>query len=319
VAVQFAQIGMTLVLSTYRGIARCRCRLGPKNIQFPGCGAFNVAILLATLAIAACAAGESPSKGWTEYVKTKGQPEPVPADWVVTPEGKFAHSIELPQALPGYSGYRAGMTHEQYFDHLCSSEAGAFVYKTVAGIDGFYFMRPPREPTDDDLQDLYKLEAPDIERLFQLYRATPGDRSTIFIVPGLRDYKFVEERNPATGLFERASGVVPRETRPRELERSRERRSRYALTWRGIKRYRDRESGIAGSEWIVIDLVSNEVLGVRRNYVRTGGARNTASGVWWLNAVQCPNVKPAASAAAVAQQVYDFLAGVLIPTRRLSP
>jgi hypothetical protein len=53
--------------------------------------------------------------------------------------------------------------------------------------------------------------------------------------------------------------------------------------------------------------------------VRTGGVRNIAGGVWWLNAVQCPNVKPAASAAGVAQQVYDFVAAVLTPIRRTSP
>jgi hypothetical protein len=313
VTLQLGHTGMTALPSSCRDIAHLHRELTSSR------GISNLLAILFATFVAACTTGSSPSKGWTQYVQTKGQPEPVPTEWVATAEGKFAHSIELPQPLPVDSGYRASMTSEQYFEQLCKNEAGAFLYKTISGVDGFYFMRPPRQPTDDDLENLYKLEAPDIERLFQLYRATPGDRSTIFIVPGLRHYKFIEERNPATGLFERASGVAPRETRPKEIERDRERLSKYGLTWRGIRRHHDRESGVAGSEWIIIDLVSNEVLGVHRTYVRTGGARNIAGGVWWLNAVQCPNVKPAPSAAGVAQQVYDFVAEVLTPIRRTSP
>jgi hypothetical protein len=317
VAISPACIGMSALLMC-RHIAHLRRQLSAKKLDLLRCGTSKLlAVVLATF-VAACTTLSSSSQSPTEYVRTEGQSHPVPAGWVATVEGKFAHSIKLPEPLPTDTGYRESMTSEQYFQHLCKNEAGTFIYKTIAGVDGFYFMRPPRPPTDDDLQDLYKLEAPDIERLFQLYRATPGDRSTIFIIPGLRHYQFIEERNPVTGLFERASGFAPRQTRPREIERNSERLSKYGLTWRGIKRHHDRESGLAGSEWIIIDLVSNEVLGVHRTYVRTGGVRNSVGGVWWLNAVQCPNVKPAASAAAVAQQVYDFLAAVLIPIRKTS-
>ncbi len=38
------------------------------------------------------------------------------------------------------------------------------------------------------------------------------------------------------------------------------------MTWRGIRRPHDREMGIAGGELIVLDLETNEVLGVRRGY-----------------------------------------------------
>jgi len=306
--------GMRLVMASPRN------DLGPEQLAFVSrCALRSLALLCAISLMTGCVVKSASSTAWRKYVNTRGQPEAVPAEWVATAEGSLAHSIELPQPLPVDSGYRTGMTSEQYFQHLCKNEAGAFVYKTVARVDGFYFMRPPRQPTDDDFHDLYRLEAPDIERLFQLYRATPGDRSTIFIVPGLRHYKFIEEKNAATGLFERATGFVTGETRPKVLERSDERISKYGLTWRGIKRHHDRESGVAGSEWIIIDLVSNEVLAVRRTYVRTGGVRNTAGNVWWLNAAQCPNFKPAPSAAAVAQQVYDFVAVVLIPIGGTSP
>jgi hypothetical protein len=60
----------------------------------------------------------------------------VPAEWVAAPEGKFAHSIKLPNPLPKDSGYKPGMSSEQYFDHLCKTEAGEFLYKTVENVEG---------------------------------------------------------------------------------------------------------------------------------------------------------------------------------------
>jgi hypothetical protein len=42
--------------------------------------------------------------------------------------------------------------------------------------------------------------------------------------------------------------------------------SRYAYTWRGIRREKDRWFGIAGGELIVLDRVTGEVLGVRRGF-----------------------------------------------------
>ncbi|GHT95622.1 hypothetical protein AGMMS49545_18900 [Betaproteobacteria bacterium] len=46
--------------------------------------------------------------------------------------------------------------------------------------------------------------------------------------------------------------------------------SRYGYTWRGIRRDRDREFGIAGGELIVLDLHTDEILGVRRGFAWTG-------------------------------------------------
>ena len=66
-------------------------------------------------------------------------------------------------------------------------------------------------------------------------------------------------------------------------------KSRYGYTWRGIKRPHDRELGIAGSELIIFDLQSNEILAVRRGFVRSGGVRNNLTGVGWLTAPSCPN------------------------------
>ena len=56
-----------------------------------------------------------------------------PADPLATEEGRFAHSIKIPNPVPADSGYRPDMTPQEYFDHLCKTEAGEFIYRTVEG------------------------------------------------------------------------------------------------------------------------------------------------------------------------------------------
>lgn len=43
--------------------------------------------------------------------------------------------------------------------------------------------------------------------------------------------------------------------------------ARYGYTWRGIRRARDREHGIAGGEPLIYDLQTKEVLAVRRQFL----------------------------------------------------
>ena len=76
-----------------------------------------------------------PKFAWTRFVAVAGQPEPVPEQWVATPEGRFAHSIRIPNPVLKDSGYRWWMTSEQYFKHLCQAEAGEFIFRTVRTAD----------------------------------------------------------------------------------------------------------------------------------------------------------------------------------------
>jgi hypothetical protein len=87
-------------------------------------------------------------------------------------------------------------------------------------------------------------------------------------------------------------------------------KSRYGMTWRGVKRIKDREHTIAGSEWIVFDLKTREVLAVLRNYGLTGTTSNTPDGIWWLNAMSCPN---SPSKNILPSRFYDFSIKVLEP------
>ncbi|MBI2752262.1 MAG: hypothetical protein HYX46_01905 [Betaproteobacteria bacterium] len=245
-------------------------------------------------------------------MQVEGQPEPVPAEWVATPEGKFAHSIKVPNPVPKESGYRKGMTSEQYFDHLCKTEAGEFIYKTAGHVEGFYFMRPPRRPTDDDLKDRYKLEAPEIERTFQLRRALPESRGIIFVNPPWALFTFVEEPNHGSDLskpYVRVYGYH-QDKSPMLVESTSSLTSNYGLVWRGVKRPNDRELALAGSEWIVLDLKTREVLALQRDYGLTGRTRNTPRGVWWLNAVNCPQ---STSKHIRGSRFYEFVTKSLKP------
>jgi len=230
-----------------------------------------------------------------------------PADPLATEEGRFAHSITIPNPLPDDSGYKPGMTPEQYFDHLCKTEAGEFIYKTVENVEGLYLMRTRKMASDDEMQHLYALEAPYIEVHGE--HESPGE---YFVQPHLGKYQFMETHTPEygrsvgeykywryyrdenahpgkdyqtalNGRFVRVPYVVA-EKGIQSLS------STFGVTWRGITRPHDRENGIAGSELIILDLETHEVLAVRRGFKRTGGVKNL-TGVWWLGGQICPTMK----------------------------
>lgn len=227
-----------------------------------------------------------------------------PADPLATEEGRFAHSIKIPSPVPADSGYKPGMMPQEYFEHLCKTEAGEFIYKTVENVEGLYMMRPQKEATDYELEHLYALEDP--------YGATDDPSpQDYFIQPPYGVYDFAEEpgrlvtqSSPRYRRYVRGpekdskkdfvymkgmhSERVPYVVQAEDSERL---KSRYGYTWRGITRPHDRDMGIAGRELIVMDVQGNEVLAVRRSFIRSGGVRNM-TGIWWLNGQICPKKNP---------------------------
>ena len=230
-----------------------------------------------------------------------------PAEPLATEEGRFAHSIKIPNPLPADSGFKPGMTPEQYFEHLCKTEAGEFVYKTIENVEGLYMMRPRKRATDDELSHLYALEDPyghtsddDMPGVQDSY-VQPVQGRYHFLEIALKEeasaksemkyqrYYRDEEANPGKKYQTMVNGqgvfvpyVVTEANTPTLI-------SRYGYTWRGITRAHDRELGIAGGELIILDLKTNEVLALRRGFVRSGSVRNNLTGVWWLTAPSCPN------------------------------
>jgi len=227
-----------------------------------------------------------------------------PADPLATEEGRFAHSIKIPNSLPADSGYKLGMTPEQYFEHLCKTEAGEFIYKTVENVEGLYMMRPRKQATDNELQHLYVLEDPyghttDESYLVQDTYVQPATGRYQFLEMPLskpsssdkRHRRYYRDENAHPGrkyqtAINGQGAFVPyivAETTASDMK------SLYGYTWRGINRPHDRELGIAGGEIIVLDLQTNEVLAVRRGFMRTGFVRNNLTGVSWLTGPSCPN------------------------------
>ncbi len=223
-----------------------------------------------------------------------------PADPLATEEGRFAHSIKIPNPVPKDSGYKPGMTPEQYFDHLCKTEAEEFIYKVVENVEGLYMMRPRKEATDFELEHLYALEDPyghtNHEATMGEYNFVSPNRYGYFerLIPPPRSVQSANLSNSSEAStrkskgYERFSGYDARHLESMHKESVERFTSRYGFTWRGISRPHDRELGIAGGELIVLDLKTNEVLGVRRGYLRTGGYRNTLTTVSWLTGQTCP-------------------------------
>jgi len=258
---------------------------------------------------------QPPPYKWTKFVQVDGQPEPVPEEWVATPEGRFAHSIKIPNPVPKDSGYNRWMSAKDYFLHLCEKEAGEFIFKRAENVEGVLFMRPPQEPSDYDLMDRYKLEAPSFERLFQAYRADISRRGAMFVEPPTHKFVFYEEPAPGSSEFLRASDIDEKLARLNTVVRSPEPSSRYAITWRGVRRSHDREKGIAGTEIIVLDRQTNQVMGVLREFGITGQTRGTRDGIWWLNAGFCPRFAQRYKTLS-SRQLYEFVSSVLTPRPR---
>ena len=256
---------------------------------------------------AACANRKlSPNEVCGEVAKLK------PADPLATEEGRFAHSIKIPNPVPEDSGYRPGMTSEQYFEYLCKNEAGEFIYRTADNIEGFYMMRPLKEATDNELSHLYALEDP--------YTTVTGhDSGDNVLAPrlflGMGKYQFLEQPVQSNSesistdkRYRRFTGYDGKNKETLKIDEIKNLKSRYGYTWRGLTRPHDRELGIVGGELIILDLQSEEVLAVRRGYIRSGNGRNL-TGIWWLTGQICPKGQPSRP----DFYTHDFIAKVLEP------
>jgi hypothetical protein len=208
-------------------------------------------------------------------------------DWLGTPEGRFAHSIKIPNPVPEDSGYRPGMTQQEYFEHLCKNEAGEFIFKTADNVEGIYQIRPRRIYSHGEWQHLYALEDPygywvgewegvglEIQQpdLYSFFEIHPSANRKLSLDLHRFFDRSVIDAPPAWATIARYSGYDNRSSLTMRIEYDTKPRARYGFTWRGVKRAMDREMGIAGGELIVLDLQTSEVMGVRRGYnVWNGG------------------------------------------------
>jgi hypothetical protein len=251
----------------------------------------------------------------------------------------FAHSLRIPDSVPTASFYPWWLGDKAYFDYLCEKEAGEFIFRKIEKVDGIYQMRPRDRSTERELQDRYSMEDP-----YGYTEDVASSLPVLFIKSPKKGYAFLETKSsPAKAhldprsLAERTSGKTTSllgqatsisEERPFwryfyeptpnlhdakiVAETTQALKSRYGYTWRGIRRPHDREKGIAGGELVVLDLATNEVLGIRRGFVYSK-ATNIPSGIFWLFGKACPHSN-SKTPARPYQFDYEFVSKVLSPS-----
>jgi hypothetical protein len=302
-------------------------------------GAFRLSIAALSLTVGAAALSEPyvPVK-WTRFVRVDGQPEPVPEQWLDSEEARITHNLKLPDGAPkpvpfdfDKAWWRAWLpgtpeVRVQYFSHLCGTEAGEWIFKTVANVEGLYFARPQGMPTTDALTDPYGPEMPWIQRIFFLrgdYKAQ--DQGTWLIQPPIYNYRFVEQpRRDVKWQASMSDPYIRLFGYTRELARDQDGKltnifrdktpmqvigipvltARYGYSWRGLKRERDREHGIAGGELLIYDLSTKEVIAMRRQFLV---ARVRSGKVNWEVAAQCAYPPAVGIGAEFSQFAFDVL------------
>jgi hypothetical protein len=265
---------------------------------------------------AVIAAGVLYGVGW---LTLRDVPEPfvewdIPADPKEKAAYDLAHSIQLPDSVPKPQPFRFCKTEflglcfqkatgREYFEHLCRTEAGEYIFNTVEGVEGIYQMRQRKEATSEELHSLYRMEDP--------YGYVNGETTYVafkFVKP--HRFRFFEQDAPGPLLLStdqsdidpfdddffrgpdqgesisRYSGYKGKFKEMRKDYRW-TRSSEYGFSWRGIKRDRDREFGVAGGETVALDLKSNQVLGVRRGFALVRRPSNERLPNWEFTSV-CP-------------------------------
>lgn len=283
----------------------------------------RVTVLSVPLSWLLCACDPSPPPEWSNLIRTEGQTQPVPAHWLTDEEARIAHSLKLPDVVSKPVPFdftkawlrswlpNAQSVGLQYFNHLCATEAGEWIFRRIDGVDGIYFARPQAPPTDDLLRDRYGPEMPWIQRVFQLQGDKPYDSGAWFIQPPLYNFRYVEQPRRqvqwqadiseayirvfgyTTKFVRNADGSQSRyfyHDKPMEVQGISHLTATYGYTWRGIKRLQDRENGIAGGEILIYDRMSMSPLAVRRQFAYTRPHFRGQGTAAWLTAARCPQL-----------------------------
>jgi hypothetical protein len=223
---------------------------------------------------------------------------------------EYAHALKLPESLPkpvpfNFARYLLSnrrATAEAYFDHLCATEAGEYIFKTVDKVEGIYQMRAMPKREDKVMTDRYAFEDP-----ADWSQGEGNGSPTLFVGGPSLGFRYFESwRGPemiASRLTASEWDISPHAglpywryhhfdyTKPYgQVESIQQLESSYAYTWRGIHREADREHGIGGGELIVLDRITGEILGVRRSF---SIARQNQARLSWEFAYTCPtNLRP---------------------------
>lgn len=243
-----------------------------------------------------------------------------PYDPLENEDGRFAHSIKLPDEGNRKEVYRPGMTDDEYFNALCREEAGEFIFNTVEKVEGVLQMRP-QEPFSDSYMDIVfhtkEMRLDNYETAYWKSFVSPLNRNTykyfeIKLAPE-EAKKYKHQYLTYSINQNRLSDKIPKsgeKAAPIDLPVSvistfaDNPKSRYGFISRGVRRLKDVEHGIQGSELIVIDIRTNKVIGYERVYrqfyfdpkyldERTVWPRACGAKSRWINELILTVLKPA--------------------------
>lgn len=261
-----------------------------------------------------------PEWSWGKMVRTKGQHYPIPARWISTPEGRIAHDLVLPPEVPKPVPFDFDAADgpwfwpksdwevaKAYFNHLCSTEAGEWIFEKKIDVEGLYFARPMGTVTNAYLSNIYAVEAPFVEKEFHLmgdFLESSGGR---FVRPPFRNYSYVEEPRRSTDWqseieqpYIRIFGYSAKWSlwkglrvqnvevqTPMQVRGIDKPNSKYAFTWRGISRPFDRKYRIAGGEILIYELSSKRVIAVSRTFQLGKTSKSSLDISSWFQSPAC--------------------------------
>lgn len=161
--------------------------LGQRSRQYGGLKALAVLTALAPTAALAWIFAKKPAMDvavtevspWSEFVKVRGQPLPVPVQWLQDEEARIAHNLMLPQGLGQVIPFdfekaaklaksaqkSIGM---QYFEHLCAYEAGEWIFERPGPQAGIYNARPLSLMDERQRASMYFFESPHMTLAYRL-------------------------------------------------------------------------------------------------------------------------------------------------------
>jgi hypothetical protein len=287
---------------------------------------------------------------WEKFVAVAGQPLPVPEQWLQDEEARIAHGLKLPDAVPKmlpfdfdkarWQALLPGKPNValQYFNHLCDNEAGEWIFRKAENVEGLYFARPQGMPGGGMMTDPYGPEAPWVQRMFELMGDSPQGQAGGYVSPPHIMFHFVEQprrylnwmnrpvvwqahiKEPYIRLFgfttqsdinpDGTTALSRRPKDPMQVIGVGQPTARYAYTWRGLRRERDREHGIAGGELIIYERQTHEILAVKRNFLITSHNPRGQEKAVWIVAAMCSKLAGRYSLH-MTQQIDKFAFDVL--------
>jgi len=170
-----------------------------------------------------------------------------------------------------------------YFDYLCRTQAGEFIYRTVENVEGIYQIRPRDGRTDY----LYRMQDGDIPEDPYGHTDVEAQRPWILF---LQSYQYFER--PAVGqlgphpsqerywngsmfgspkegeVVARYFGYDKKEHLTLRREFDRERKSRFGFDWVAHQGALAWLLNVYGGETRAIDMTSGDVLGLKRGFIR---------------------------------------------------